>query len=598
MEKALNVLNDGETRLAVRAYGSDFIADMIAHYGIRYAAFNPGATFRGIHDSLVNYLGESKVEILECNHEEISVAIAHGYARATGKPMIAIAHNVVGLQHASMAIYNAWCDRVPVMVLGGTGPMNYENRRPGSDWVHTALIQGNQVRDYVKWDDQPADLESVPESFNRAYRTMMTEPQGPVYVCFDATIQESEYETFPGLPDIDRLRPASNPGVDSETLARIAKAILEAENPIIVADRAARTEEAFQGVFRLADEWMIPVIDKGQRHNFPNTHPMALSDKANELIQGADYILALDVLDLYGALHTVNRLTRQTEPLYGKDAVITHVTLDGYLVRSWAGDFRKLQPVNESIAADTAVFVPQLAEVCHVLGTGELQAAAQKNKAARVQKWGGRLAELRKEWRETAEIKTDEEPIALSTLALELWKEIQHEDWVLANGNLNGWVSRIWEIEERHQYSGKMPGGGLGYGIGASIGVALAHPDKLCVNIQSDGDMLFTPSALWTLAHHNIPMLIVMNNNRSYYNSEEHGMLIARHRGRPEENAGIGTQIVDPPVDFGKLAQSMGIYGEGPVTRSEDVGPAIRRALHIIKTEKRAALVDIVTQNR
>ncbi len=184
---------DKNRRLAKRKYGSDFIADLLRHYAITYVAFNPGASFRGIHDSLVNYLGNHSPELLECTHEEISVAIAHGYARASGKPIAAIVHNVVGLQHATMAIYNAWCDRLPILVLGATGPMSYAKRRPGSDWVHTALVQGNLVRDYVKWDDQPSDLASVPESFARAYQIAMTEPAGPVYLCFDAEIQENEY---------------------------------------------------------------------------------------------------------------------------------------------------------------------------------------------------------------------------------------------------------------------------------------------------------------------------------------------------------------------------------------------------------------------
>ena len=163
---------------------------------------------------------------------------------------------------------------------------------------------------------------------------------------------------------------------------------------------------------------------------------------------------------------------------------------------------------------------------------------------------------------------------------------------------MNGWVRQLWNIERQDQYIGKHPGGGLGYGVGAAIGVALAHPDRLCINLQGDGDFLFTPTALWTAVHHKIPLLTVMVNNRSYYNSEEHGAKIAAHRGRPVENAGLGTRIEDPAFDFAKMAQSMGVYAEGPILNSKDIEPALRRALHVIKTERRPALIDVVTQNR
>src|SRR5437016_11831401 len=160
-------------------YGSDLIVDALRALGIEYAALNPGATFRGLHDSLVNYGGNERPGIIQCCHEEIAVAVAHGYAKAAGKPMAAIVHDVVGLQHASMAIFNAWCDRTPILVMGGTGPMNTSKRRPWIDWIHTALVQGNWVRDFVKWDDQPVGIEAIPSSMMRGYRIAMSDPTGP-----------------------------------------------------------------------------------------------------------------------------------------------------------------------------------------------------------------------------------------------------------------------------------------------------------------------------------------------------------------------------------------------------------------------------------
>ena len=587
---------DAGKRLTARRYGSDFIVDILRQYDIPFAAFNPGASFRGIHDSLVNYLGNDKPEFLECMHEEISVAIAHGYARATGKPMVAILHNVVGLQHATMAIYNAWCDRIPVILLGGTGPMSYTRRRPGSDWVHTALVQGNLVRDFVKWDDQPADLESTPESFARAYQTAVTQPCGPVYICYDAEIQEKEYTAFPPLPDPEKFLPPEPPAASRQTLQRVAQALLDAENPVIVADRLGRSAVAFDALVRLAELLNIPVLDQGNRHNFPTRHPMALGHLADEVLGAADYILGLDTMDLYGALHTVDRVTRETQPVYRPGTRIAHVTLDGYLVRSWSHDFRRLQETDDAIAADTAGFVPELLQYC----TERLDAhagAAQKVRQ-RGQKWQGRSEQLRANWQAQAEAQRAQTPIALSSLAATVWDVIKEEPWLLTNGIANGWVKRLWNISRADQYIGKNSGGGLGYGMGASLGAALAHPDRLCVNLQGDGDFLFTPTALWTAAHHKIPLLTVMLNNRSYYNSEEHNAKIAAHRGRPVDNAPQGTRIENPNVDYAAMARSMGVFAEGPVTRTEDLKPALLRALDVVKNARQPALVDVITQNR
>src|SRR5207302_1064544 len=182
-ELVTTAAESAEGRRSQAEYGSDLVAEMIRSLEIPYVSLNPGASYRGIHDSFVNFAGGGP-EIVLCCHEEIAVAVAHGYARATGKPMVAAIHDVVGLQHATMGVYHAWCARLPVIVVGGTGPMAAENRRPNTDWLHTALVQGNAVRDYVKWDDQPASIAAIPESIMRAYRIAMTEPCGPVYLCF------------------------------------------------------------------------------------------------------------------------------------------------------------------------------------------------------------------------------------------------------------------------------------------------------------------------------------------------------------------------------------------------------------------------------
>ncbi len=265
-------------------YGSDVIVDMLHACGIVYAACNPGASFHGLHDSIVNYGGNRMPELIQCCHEEISVAMAHGYAKATGTPMAALIHNIVGLQHASMALFNAWCDRAPVLALGATGPMDSTQRRPWIDWIHTALVQGTLVRDYVKWDDQPHSLASVPESFLRAYRIAQTDPQGPIYVCYDAGLQEEVVRLPPTLPDPQRYGPPAPPQAHPEALERTADLLVQAEHPVAIVDLVGRHPAAIESLKRLAELLAMPVIDRGGRFNFPNTHGLDATDAASEVL--------------------------------------------------------------------------------------------------------------------------------------------------------------------------------------------------------------------------------------------------------------------------------------------------------------------------
>ena len=322
---------------------------------IEYAAFNPGATFRGIHDSIVNYGGNYKPEVIFCHHEEISVAVAHGYAKAKNKPMIAICHNMVGLQHASMAIFNAYIDRVPIMVLGGTGPMNSKRRRPRIDWIHTALVQGNQVRDYTKWDDQPYSLADVPDSFIRGYRIATTEPTAPIYINYDADIQEDAITSPVEIPDISRYAAPAPMQANPEALRRAAEMLVNAQAPLIIADTLGRNPKTVPALIELAELLAIPVIDKGARFNFPSVHPLDVTDGARDLLQKADLILALDVADMFGAITTVSKQTRNSGYITSPGVKIISISMSDMLVHSWANDYQALQAVDVPMSADTSV---------------------------------------------------------------------------------------------------------------------------------------------------------------------------------------------------------------------------------------------------
>jgi acetolactate synthase I/II/III large subunit len=579
-------------------YGSDVVVDLMKAFDIEYAAFNPGATFRGIHDSIVNYGGNYMPEVIFCHHEEISVALAHGYAKAKGKPMIAIVHNMVGLQHASMAIFNAYIDRVPILVLGGTGPMNTKHRRPRIDWIHTALVQGNQVRDYVKWDDQPYSLSDVPDSFIRGYRIATTEPMAPVYINYDADIQEDSITSPIEIADIRRHAPPAPAQANPDALRQAAQLLVNAQMPLIIADTLGRNPKTVPALIELAELLAIPVVDKGARFNFPSTHPLDVTDGAREILRQADVILALDVADLYGSLTTVSKQTRVCEYVTSPGVKLISISMHDMLVHSWAGDYQALQPLDAPMCADTSVAVPELTRLCReLLGSdGQKKAAID----ARHQEFGEKHKTRRARWLADAQAKSSQKEISTAWLALELGEVIKKEDWVLVNGTSNGWARRLWDFTRPNQYLGASGGAGVGYGSGAAIGAALALRDtgKLAVNIQADGDLLMTSSSLWTAAKHRIPLLIVMHNNQSFYNSEEHGVEVAKFRGRAVENAGIGTHVDDPEVDFAKMAQSFGVNAEGPIRRPADLRSALERGLKFVKERKLPYLVDVISEPR
>ncbi|MBI2873824.1 MAG: thiamine pyrophosphate-binding protein [Firmicutes bacterium] len=602
-------------------FGSDLVVELLRRYGIPYAAFNPGASFRGIHDSIVNYAGNRNPELIECCHEEISVAIAHGYAKVTGRPMAAITHNIVGLQHAAMAVFNAWCDRVPMLLLGGTGPMDATRRRPWIDWVHTALVQGNQVRDYVKWDDQPASLEAIPESFARAFQLASADPQGPVYLCYDVAIQEQPLppnaDGHPASLDPEGLGPAryptpTAPSADPGTLEEIASLLTGALHPLIIADRVGPSAEGIAALVRLAEILAAPVIDRGTRFSFPNTHPLDATGAETAALAEADVILALGVDDLYGALLGRKPAPGDAAPsrAAAPGAKIVHVTLGHLAVRSWATDFQRLPEADLVVTAQPAAFAVRLAGMVEELvqrgegkggggdrggfhtggnGKGPRGLRRQTLAAAHAARRAGWHATLADHGPQPGEINEE-------ILAAAVWQAVRGEDWVLANGNLSGWARRLWDWERPGSYLGLNVGAGLGYGMGVSLGAALAlrGSGRLVINLQSDGDFLFTPQALWTAAHHRIPVLIVMHNNRAYFNSVRHAAAVAGDRGRPKANRGVGNFLDDPEVDFAGLARSFGVHGEGPVQEASALASALARCLETVRAGY-PALLDVRT---
>ena len=588
--------DQNENEIQPMRYGSDLATDIIRRLGIRYMAINPGASFRGLHDSIVNFRAsdsaEGDPELIECVHEEIAVAAAHGYAKASGKVMAVGIHNVVGLQHASMAIFNAWTDRVPILMIGGGGPMDAELRRP-TDWTHTALVQGNLVRDFVKWDDQPSSALGMVESLIRGHHLTASMPAGPVYICLDSGLQERELPEDIATRSFDMAgaAPATAPAPDAVALSMVADLLKGAEFPVLMLGSGGDEPAAFHALHELANRWAIAVVDVGNRLNIATTDPMNLSGATKQALMRADIIVAIDVRDIVGTVSENDRTKRTTVSFLASEARVFSIGLSDFVARGFSTDYQALYPCEMAIAGDPST---ALVSLNRLLGDAPERIASRRSEIA---SWHERM---RLESRQIAMEQWSQTPIAWSSLIEALRVVLESEDFMVANGDgSRSWVRRLLDLHEPRQSIGGSSGGGLGYGIGATIGACLAHrgSEKIVVDVQSDGDFMMASGALWTFARYQLPALILMVNNSSFYNSEDHAIQLAKSRDRDEKRAGIGTQITDPDIDYAQLAESMGVTGIGPVGTSDELVEALHRALAIVKGG-RPVLIDARTQTR
>jgi thiamine pyrophosphate-dependent acetolactate synthase large subunit-like protein len=484
---------------------------------------NPGATYRGLHDSLVNY-GEGRPEIILCTHEKVAVSLAHGYAKTTGKPMGAIVHDVVGLLHSTMGVYYAHLDRVPVMVLGATGPLDRRRRRPAIDWIHTAQVQGEAVRNFTKWDDQPATVADFPASFARAYRIATTEPQGPVYLCYDAGLQEDPLERPVPIDDIVAGARPSPVQADPGALAHAADLIARAERPVIVTEFTGRHPEAVPELVALAEEIAAAVIDLQGRVNIPNRHPLNLT--GGDALADADLVLALDVGDLHRALNQLDRdsTERAKKPRTLPGTPIVDIGLAELRQSKWAEDLGDFQPTTLSIVADTRLAIPALRALVR-------SRASSGDRSARRKELAAKHAAIREGWEREAKSDWGASPMTAPRLASEVYSVIKKDDWVLTANTLEDWALRLWDIDSPKRHPGRSFGTATQIGVSLGVGLAYRDTDTMVVDIQPDGDLMYDPGALWTAAHSRIPLLAVMYNNRAYYNDWEHQIRVARHRG-------------------------------------------------------------------
>lgn len=593
-ERAAETTASADVQIVERP-GSDYMVDVIKSLPVEYIFACPGSSFRSLHESIVNY-GGNQPEFITCTHEEIGVAMGNGYAKIEGKPALSMAHGTVGCQHAAMAVYNAYCDQVPnVLILGNIS--NAAERRGSVEWLHSVQDAAAMIRDFTKWDDNPASLEHFGESTVRAYQLAMTPPTMPVVLVADGELQENPIPANANLRVPKYVVPAP-PAGDQSTVNDIAKMLVAAENPVIVTSRSARTPAGLKSLVELADLLQCAVIDQHRRMNFPSRHPLNQSWDTRTVVGNADVILGLEVYDFYGVVHALGGQTKVIPRSIIKPGTkLISISSSDLFYKSNYQNFQRFEEVDVSIAADAEATLPSLIEAVKKLVTDDRRRVFQARGVA--------LASASKRALETnrtnATYAWDASPISTARMSAELWAQLKNEDWSLVSDTIwiSYWPLRLWDFDKHYHYIGGAGGEGVGYMAPAALGAAVANKKhgRLSVCIQSDGDLMMAPGTLWTAAHHRIPMLTLMHNNRAYHMEIMQLQRMANQHNRGIETCGIGTTITDPNIDYAQMARSMGVEAEGPISDPAALAPAIRRGIAAVKRGN-PYLIDVITQPR
>jgi len=558
-------------------WGSDVVAEVTRRLDLKYIALVPGASYRGFHDSIVNYLGNKNPQMVICLHEEHAVSIADGYGKVTEKPMAVALHSNVGLMHATMTIFNAWCDRTPMIIFGATGPVDAHKRRPWIDWIHTSKDQASMIRHYTKWDDQPASPQAAVESLLRANQIARSAPYGPVYVCLDVSLQEEPLTEKVSIPDPARFAPAPSPAVSQVSVRAALKAIDKAKFPLILMGRVSRKQADWDRRVRFAEMIGAAVLtSSNDAASFPTTHPLHLaapclrpSKAATALIEKADLIISMDWLDLAGVLRLALGSAQTQEPA---DKTIIHCSMDSYRINGWSMDHQGLAAADIPIYAEPDQFIAQMLDELDAKKTAKIKTRPEMKS---MDHWNDALG--------ASANGANGKSMTLWDMAMTVREFAKKRPITFARLSL-GWPGEADDFDGPLSFMGNDGGGGVGTGPGHCVGTALAlkGSGRIPVGIIGDGDYLMGVNALWTAAHMDIPLMIVVADNRSYFNDEMHQERVAQMRDRPPQNRWIGQRIDDPRVDLVAMARAQGFDAEAPVSTAGALAKALKKGAEIV----------------
>jgi acetolactate synthase I/II/III large subunit len=588
--EAGNIRPPAVTRTITRP-GSDLMVQTLKELGVEYVAANPGSSFEGLQESFINYGNPRNhmPEFITALHEESAVTMAHGYAKAEGKPMLALLHGTIGIQHGSMSIYQAYYDRVPVLMIAGNDP----------DFIpaHTAHDMAGMVRSFTKWDAEPQTLDDALVAIQRAYNEAITPPMGPTLVVLTSELQKDN------APDarVPAYKPPQFVTIDSTHAREIAKGLVEAQNPRIAVGRL-RTPEGVKRAVELAE--LVGACTSTTATNgpmsFPQRHPLCGPGADTSY----DYTLGLETGGAQASITGPN-LAKVAAQRDHDDIGFGGISGGGRGGRGRGngafGGRGRGTPSAPPIEADAEASLPLIIEEVNRQLTGDQKARIQEriaknshaNHEARVAAIEQAVENKRAGWNGS--------PISTARVYAELWPLIMHEDWCLSSPSnfSGGHNAQLWDHDKPYSYLGGQGAGGMGYGAPASVGAALAAKarNRIVINIQTDGDLNYAPGVLWTAVHHKLPMLTVMHNNRAWHQEYMFVEYMAGVRGRGGQNSYIGSTLRDPFLDYAKMAAGYGMAGEGPITDPAKLSAALKRGLASVKRGE-PYMIDVITQPR
>jgi acetolactate synthase I/II/III large subunit len=567
--------------------GSDLMVQTVRDLGIEYVAANPGSSFEGLQESFINYGNppNQTPEWITALHEESAVTMAHGYAKAEGKPMIAMLHGTIGIQHGAMSIYQAYYDRVPVVMLAGNDP----------DFIaaHTAHDMAGMVRSYTKWDAEPKTIDEALVAIQRAYNEAITPPMAPTLVVLGSEIQK---DNAPNAK-VPAYVPPRFPTIDATTAKAIAKGLVEAQNPRIAVGRL-RTPEGIKRSVELAElvGACTSTAATGGPMSFPQRHP-SCGPGADTAY---DYTLGLETGGAQASITgpTLAKIVGQRDSTDIGFGGITPAAGGGGGRAGRGGRGAASAP---AVEADAEASLPLIIE--------QVKQQLTSDQKARIQERIAKNARANHDARVTAITQAVESkragwngsPISTARIYAELWPLIMNEDWCLSSPSnfSGGHHAQLWDHDKPYSYLGGQGAGGMGYGAPASVGAALAAKarNRIVVNVQTDGDLNYAPGVLWTAVHHKLPMLTVMHNNRAWHQEYMFVDYMAGVRGRGNDRSYIGNVLRDPYLDYAKMAGGYGMAAEGPITDPSKLSAALKRGVASVKRGE-PYLIDVITQPR
>ncbi len=564
--------------------GSDLMVQALRDMGIEFVASNNGSSFEGIQESIANYgtPPNHMPEYITALHEESSVDMANGYGKSEGRPMAAMLHGTIGIQHASMSIYQAYCSGTPMMLIVG--------RDDGFIQAHTADDMAAMCRSFTKWDAQPKTLPECIDALHEAYRQTVTPPTGPTLIVVDMELQKEEARDFVVPP----FRPAVIEGVDNTTARDIAQRLLNASNPRLNTGMF-RTPEGVEAAVRLAELIGASASTNAMQLSmgFPQRHPLCGPGADTAY----DYALGLEAGSPDLSLQRLSVKSLEAERDVMGVGFGSMRPGNGNRVRPG----RQTQEQGTVLTVDAEASIPVIiAELSRLMTPAKQREIEQRktrhasaNQEAFLTNLRAAVEEKKKGW--------DLSPVSTARLYAELWPLIMNEDWCLASpsGFSGGHHRQLWEHNKPYSFLGDQGAAGMGYGLGACTGAALAARGRgrFVVNVQTDGDFNYAPGALWTAAHHELPMLTVMHNNRAWHQEFMFVQYLAGVRGRGTDRGHIGTVLRDPFIDYSKMADAYGVQSEGPIEDPTLLAAALERGVESVKTGK-PYLIDVVTQPR